>query len=77
MGKKHTTKYTIQDSQQSFMYIAKTVQDMEEWLNVLKTKKTSIHPFVYGIGKDILNIKEYYAYMDGVTYKFFNMVSST
>lgn len=73
-GKRQTTKYTIQDSQQSFLYVAKTTQEIEEWINVLKSKKTAIQPFVFAIGDNITSIKEIYTYFDGIKYKFFNII---
>lgn len=73
-GKRQTTKYTIQDSQQSFLYLAKTSHEIKEWIYFLKSKKTAIQPFVFAIGDDITSIKEIYTYFDGIKYKFFNII---
>lgn len=48
--------------------IAKTVQEMEESRNVIKTKKkTAIQPFNYANGEDILNLKDFCTYKDGLS----------
>lgn len=60
----------MKDSQESFLYIGKTHQELEEHISFLKNKKESIQPFILCIGEDILSISEIYVYFDGIKYKF-------
>lgn len=73
-GKNHTTKFTIRDSQQSLLYLGKTLQEVEEWIQFLQSRKAAIQPFCFAIGEDITNIHEVYTYFDGIKYNFLNVV---
>ncbi|XP_074026182.1 uncharacterized protein [Leptinotarsa decemlineata] len=73
-GKSRTTEFTIRDSQQSFLYVGKTVQKVEDWIKFLQSKKSSIQPFIFAIGEDITKISEIYTYFDGIKYIFFNIM---
>ncbi|KAF5308928.1 hypothetical protein FQR65_LT00010 [Abscondita terminalis] len=60
-GRNVTTKYTIKDSQDSFIYRAKSLQEFEDYLDHLKVAKKSIQPFVF-----IIDEKETYVYFDNI-----------
>lgn len=70
LGKKITTKFTIRDSQDSFLYVGKCVQELEGHLEFLKNQKQAIQPFILAVGEDVLSIKEIFVYFDGIRFTF-------
>ncbi|XP_050507566.1 uncharacterized protein LOC126885178 [Diabrotica virgifera virgifera] len=50
--RKTNTKYTIKDSQESFLFIGKTQQEVEDHLLHLKDRNISIQPFLCCVGED-------------------------
>lgn len=70
LGKKVTTKFTIKDSQDSFLYVAKCAQELEDHLEFLKNQKQAIQPFILTVGEDVLSIKEIVVYFDGIRFTF-------
>lgn len=70
MGNKNTVKFAIKDSQESFMYIGRSHEQIEEYLIYLKKKKESIQPFLLCVGEDVTTIKEVYVYFDDVKFSF-------
>lgn len=69
MGKKITTRFTIKDSQESFLYIGKCAQEIEDHLDFLG-KQQAIHPFILAVGEDVLPLKEIFVYFDGIRFSF-------
>lgn len=51
-GKKSSIKFTIRDSQESFVYFGKSHQEIEDHLMYLKNKKKYIQPFIMCVGED-------------------------
>lgn len=72
--KKTNTKYTIKDSQESFVFIGKSQQEVEDHLLHIKSMKMSIQPFICCVGEDILNISNISVYFDDIRYNFKNFV---
>lgn len=66
------TKFTIRDSQEAFVLVRKSHQDLEDHLQHLTSRKTSIQPFLLVVGDNINTIKDIYVYVDGVKYCFTN-----
>ncbi|KAB0790611.1 hypothetical protein PPYR_14983 [Photinus pyralis] len=73
-GRNSTTKFTIKDSQESFIFMGHNPQETEDHLRHLKTRKQAIQPFILGIGEEISNISELYVYFDDIKYVFTNFL---
>ncbi|XP_031340791.1 uncharacterized protein LOC116168916 [Photinus pyralis] len=69
-GKKNTIKFTIKDSQDSFVFVGKSHQELEDHLLHLKQLKNNIQPFILVVGENINNFKEMYVYFDDLRYTF-------
>lgn len=69
-GKKSTTKYTIKDSQEAFLYVCKSPQEIEPHLEHLRSRSSCIQPFLIAIGDSITDLKEFYIFFDGIKYAF-------
>lgn len=67
-GKKNLIKYSIKDSQESFILFGESVDIMEARLDILKKQGKPIQPFIIVVGT-IFNIKEILVYFDTVKYK--------
>lgn len=67
-GQKSIIKFTIRDSQESFVYVGKSHQEIEDHLMYLKNKKECIQPFILCIGEDISKIVDIYVYFDDIKY---------
>lgn len=67
-------RYTIRDSQESFVFIGKSLQEVEDHLLHIKDVKASIQPFIICVGEDILNIKDISVYFDDIRYNFKSFV---
>lgn len=73
-GKNVTTKFTIKDSQKSFLFVGKCLQECEDHIIYLNKMKRNIQPFVYCVGADVSSIEEMYIFFDNIRYKFFNVL---
>ncbi|KAK4882852.1 hypothetical protein RN001_006171 [Aquatica leii] len=73
-GKKINTRYTIKDSQESFIFMGKSQQNVEDHILHIKSMKTSIQPFICCVGEDILNIGNISVYFDDIRYNFKNFI---
>ncbi|XP_031353765.1 uncharacterized protein LOC116178415 [Photinus pyralis] len=73
-GKKKITKYTIRDSQQYFLYLGKSAQQVEQWIEHRKSKGTAIQPFLFAIAESLKEIGEVFVYFDDVKFKFYNII---
>lgn len=69
MGKK-TTKYSIADSQNSFMALVSCTQEVGEHIAHLKTFDEPIQPFIICVGDQVSNISEIMVYFDEHKYIF-------
>ncbi|XP_075148179.1 uncharacterized protein LOC142222103 [Haematobia irritans] len=66
-GEKRKKKFSILDSQNSFALIAKTHDEVEHKLKILKSKKTKLQPLLIVYG-DVHKIDKIYIYLDGIRY---------
>lgn len=73
-GKKSTIKFTIKDSQDSFLFIGKSVQELEDHIAFIKTRMENIQPFILATGDNIFNLNQVYLYLDDVKFKFTNFL---
>ncbi|KAL1492416.1 hypothetical protein ABEB36_010668 [Hypothenemus hampei] len=73
-NKKNVTRFTIRDSQEAFLIMGDSATEIEEKIRHLKTVKTSIQPFIYGIGKDIFSLQQIGLYFDDVRFEFKNFI---
>ncbi|KAK4886450.1 hypothetical protein RN001_002721 [Aquatica leii] len=73
-GKKINTRYTIKDSQESFIFMGKSQQNVKDHILHMKSMKTSIQPFICCVGEDILNIGNITVYFDDIRYNFKNFI---
>lgn len=69
-----TTKHTIRDSQEAFIFIGKCIQQVEEHIQHLKKLKRNIQAFIFCIGENIFSFNEIFIYFDDIKYKFFNIL---
>ncbi|XP_055914007.1 uncharacterized protein LOC129947469 [Eupeodes corollae] len=70
-GKKRVVKFTVHSSQQAFLFLAPSVQEMDNHLEFLKSKGENIQPFILGLGDNNFNtISNFYVYLDGVKFIF-------
>ncbi|VEN56638.1 unnamed protein product [Callosobruchus maculatus] len=75
-GKTTHTKYTIKDSQESFLFCAKTQQEAEEHITNLKARKSVIPPFLLCMGEDISNVANICVYFDDIFYSFYDIIKA-
>lgn len=75
-NKKTSKRYTIRGSQESFIFVGKSLQELEDHLLHIKNIKSSIQPFIYCVTEDIWHINDITVYFDDIGYNFKNFVSS-
>lgn len=75
-GKKSLIKYTIRDSQRSFLCFVKSHEELEEHLQDLQNRKENIQPFTALIGENLLHPCEIILYFDGIKFKFFHIIKA-
>ncbi|XP_055386427.1 uncharacterized protein LOC129615312 [Condylostylus longicornis] len=68
-GKKISKKYTIEDSQESFIKIASNNTKVQEKLNELREQASPIQPFIFFVGESIYDPTEIMVYFDDIKYK--------
>ncbi|XP_055907793.1 uncharacterized protein LOC129942758 isoform X2 [Eupeodes corollae] len=73
-GKNSTLKYTIKDSQEAFLFIAKSPQEVEDHLLHLQQRSGAIQPFVIAVGEGITECKDFFVYFDGVKFQFKSLI---
>lgn len=72
-GKKSLVKYSIKDSQNSFMVFKHSVCEMEEYIKCLSKENNPIQPFILLVGTPI-DPKEILVFFDTIKYKVFSIV---
>lgn len=75
-GKKNMIKYSITDSQSTFIYVCHTAAGVDEHIQNLISTNENIQPFIIIIASDILYPQEILVYVDGIKYKFFNILNA-
>lgn len=73
-GKRTTVRYTIKDSQESFMFVAPSIQAIEDHIIFLKSRSENVQPFIAVVGTNIFDVQEIYIYFDGIKYPFKNII---
>ncbi|XP_066591694.1 uncharacterized protein [Prorops nasuta] len=73
-GKNKTKRFTIKDSQESFLFLASSIQEVEDHLDYLRRMKENIQPFIYCLGSNIFSINEIYIFFDNIRYKAFSVI---
>ncbi|XP_055847022.1 uncharacterized protein LOC129912690 [Episyrphus balteatus] len=71
---KTTLKPTIKDSQESFVFVAASIQNVEDHIQHLQQKGDNVQPFIIVVGKDVINFKEIFLYFDGVKFPFISFI---
>lgn len=72
-GRNVTGRFSIKDSQESFIYINETMQSLEEHIDFLKGKGEPIQPFILALGEPkTLNISKCWLFLDGHLMPFSN-----
>ncbi|XP_029347666.1 uncharacterized protein LOC107882231 isoform X2 [Acyrthosiphon pisum] len=74
-GKKCLIKFSIKDSQNSFIMVSNTAIGMEEMLKLRKSNNNPIQPCLLIVGT-ILNPTQILVYFDDVKYKFFSIIKA-
>ncbi|XP_019890975.2 uncharacterized protein LOC101895948 [Musca domestica] len=75
LGKKEISRYTIKDSQKTFLFLGKTLQELHDHIDFLLKMKEHIQPFILGIGS-LDDIHEIFVYFDGDLIRFPNFLRS-
>ncbi|XP_055907497.1 uncharacterized protein LOC129948138 isoform X2 [Eupeodes corollae] len=74
-GKSSTVRFTIKSSQEAFLFIGSSVQELDDHIAFLKSKSENIQPFILAVGdKDFENFSNYYVYLDGIKFVFSNFL---
>lgn len=65
-GKKTSGKYTIKDSQESFMFLAQNMQELDNHLQFLQKRGDRVQPFIVAVGDVKFEMPEYnyFLYLD-------------
>lgn len=74
-GKKCLVKYTIKDSQNSFIIFKNSVCELEEYITVKRNEKNPIQPFILIVGTPV-NPKEIVIFFDSIKYKVFSILNA-
>ncbi|CAI6354025.1 unnamed protein product [Macrosiphum euphorbiae] len=74
-GKKNQVKYSIKDSQNSFIVFKNTVSEIEDHIKILKNEKRPVQPFIFIIGT-LTKPKEILVFFDSIKYKLFSIISA-
>jgi len=74
-GKKNLIKYSIKDSQDSFIVFGESVDVMQQHLEQLKSRGDPIQPFILIVG-NIFYPKEILVYFDTIMYKMHSILKS-
>lgn len=69
-GSTNIKKYTITDSQESFLHIAKSHEQLEDHLRFKTAKCENIQPHILAIGDTVSQIKEVYVFFDNIKFPF-------
>jgi len=72
-GKKNIIKFSIKDSQNTFMVFCSTVTMVEEYITNCNQLKLPIHPFIIIIGTP-LEPREIIVYFDSIKFKVFTVI---
>lgn len=63
-GRKSLVRYTVQDSQNTFLYLGATMQALENHLDKFKSRKENIQPFILAIGDLQSKVDQFFVYVD-------------
>lgn len=74
--KSHVKRFTLKDSQNSFMTMHTTLIEWEEHIAHLSQRQSTIQPMISLIGESLLDPKEIFVYFEGVKFKFFNIIKA-
>lgn len=74
-GKKNQIKYSIKDSQNSFIVFKSTVCEIEDHIKSIHNEKRPVQPFIFIIGTP-MKPKEILVFFDCIKYKFFSIISA-
>lgn len=74
-GNKCIKKFSIKDSQNSYVIVAHTALELEEKLKIRKNSNNPIQPCLLIVGT-IMNPSEIMVYFDELKYKFFSIVKA-
>lgn len=74
-GKKETIRHTLNDSQESFAFIEKSMRQLEDHINHIKSRQENIQPFILALGSEYLpSLESFLVYLDGTKLPFTNLV---
>jgi len=71
-GKKSFVKYSIKDSQNTFIIVASTPMELEVIIDKLKKQENNIQPCILVVGS-LLDPKQILVYFDDIKYKLFTV----
>lgn len=63
---KTSLKLTINYYKESLIFVAASIQIVDDHIQHLQQKGNNVQPFIIVVGKDVINFKEIFLYFDGV-----------
>lgn len=74
-GKKDTSRFTMKDSQESFIFVGQTLQQLEDHIDHLKKRKENIQPFILALAdQHFSKFENFFIYLDEVKIEFSNLL---
>lgn len=73
-GRKSMTRFSIKDSQNAFVFVGSTIQEIEDHIGYLNEKSENVQPFIVVHGSSILDFDDVFLYFDGVKFVFKSFV---
>lgn len=74
-GNKNIQRFTVKDSQESFLYVDLTIQGLEKHIESLLKRGESIQPFILAVGDSMFSsIEQCFVYLDGNLIAFDNFL---
>lgn len=75
-GQSRLVRFTIRDSQNSFIWLRPTVAAMEEEIRFKTSNSENIQPFIMIVGESLKVINEVFVYFDGIKFPFKSVIRS-
>uniref|UniRef100_A0A1I8P1J6 Uncharacterized protein n=1 Tax=Stomoxys calcitrans TaxID=35570 RepID=A0A1I8P1J6_STOCA len=74
-GNKNIQRFTVKDSQESFLYVDLSIQSLEKHIESLLQRGESIQPFILAVGDSMFSsIEQCFVYLDGNLLAFDNFL---
>lgn len=75
MGKKEMSRFSTKDSQESLLFLGKTMQELQDHVQFVLKRGENIQPFILAIG-NFEKAEQFFVYLDGTLLPFSNFQRS-